>query len=88
MPGVSAHWLWIFALLAALTEYAGVLGLMVGASRRYDGPMGKSERAFVIAVLGVGLMCVLASDVATWLATAGRIVVLPLRMPVRTLEQR
>lgn len=57
VPGVSAHCLWIFALLAALTEYAGVLGLMVGASRRYDGPMGKSDRAFVIGVLGVGLAC-------------------------------
>lgn len=57
VPGVSAHWLWIFVLLAALTEYAGVLGLMVGASRRYDGPMGKSDRAFVIGVLGVGLAC-------------------------------
>ncbi|AZR24708.1 hypothetical protein XvhCFBP2543_10625 [Xanthomonas vasicola] len=34
------------------------------------------------------VMCALAPDVATWLATAGRIVVLPLRMPVRTLEQR
>ena len=26
---------------------------MVGASRRYDGPMGKSDRAFVIGVLGL-----------------------------------
>ncbi|KAG1080125.1 hypothetical protein G6F40_016021 [Rhizopus arrhizus] len=26
---------------------------MVGASRRYDGPMGKSDRAFVIGALGL-----------------------------------
>lgn len=40
-------------LLAALVEYAGVLGLMVGATRRYDGPMGKSDRALVFGLLGL-----------------------------------
>ncbi|AAW73794.1 CDP-alcohol phosphatidyltransferase [Xanthomonas oryzae pv. oryzae] len=69
VPGVSAHWLWVFALLAALTEYAGVLGLMVGASRRYDGPMGKRDRAFVIGVLGVGLASgLLGARGVTWVA--------------------
>ncbi|MGH6760305.1 MAG: CDP-alcohol phosphatidyltransferase family protein [Phyllobacterium sp.] len=38
--------------LAMLTEFVGVLGAMVGASRRYDGPMGKSDRAVVFGVLG------------------------------------
>ena len=51
--GVHGHLLWSFVLLSALTEYAGVLGLMVGADRRYDGPMGKSDRAFVVGVLGL-----------------------------------
>ncbi len=27
---------------------------MVGAERRYDGPMGKSDRAFVFGILGLG----------------------------------
>jgi phosphatidylglycerophosphate synthase len=40
-------------LLAALAEFAGVLGLMVGASRRYDGPLGKSDRAFAFGALGL-----------------------------------
>lgn len=53
LPGLPEWRVWLFALTAALTEYAGVLGLMVGATRRYDGPMGKSDRAFVIGVLGV-----------------------------------
>ena len=39
--------------MAALSEYAGVLGPMVGAARRYDGPMGKSDRAFVVGALGL-----------------------------------
>jgi len=42
-------------LLALFSEYAGVLGPMVGASRRYDGPMGKSDRAFVLGVIATGV---------------------------------
>lgn len=48
-------------LLAAISEYAGVLGLMVGASRRYDGPMGKSDRAFAFGVIATGISCGLLS---------------------------
>jgi len=55
VPGVHAPVLWALVWLAALTEYTGVLGLMVGASRRYDGPMGKSDRALIIGVLGIAL---------------------------------
>ncbi|MCQ4288515.1 CDP-alcohol phosphatidyltransferase family protein [Pseudomonas stutzeri] len=44
-------------LLAMISEYAGVLGLMVGSSRRYDGPMGKSDRAFAFGVLAAGVAC-------------------------------
>lgn len=44
-------------LLAMISEYAGVLGLMVGSSRRYDGPMGKSDRAFAFGVLATGVAC-------------------------------
>jgi CDP-diacylglycerol--glycerol-3-phosphate 3-phosphatidyltransferase len=39
--------------LAALTEFAGVLGPTVGSSRRYDGPLGKSDRALVFGALGL-----------------------------------
>jgi phosphatidylglycerophosphate synthase len=39
--------------LSILTEFAGVLGPPVGASRRYDGPLGKSDRAFVFGALAV-----------------------------------
>jgi CDP-diacylglycerol---glycerol-3-phosphate 3-phosphatidyltransferase len=46
-------WIGAVIVLASLTELAGVLGPMVGASRRYDGPMGKSDRAVVFGVLGV-----------------------------------
>jgi CDP-diacylglycerol--glycerol-3-phosphate 3-phosphatidyltransferase len=45
--------------LAALTEMAGVLGAVSAATRRYDGPMGKSDRAFVFSLLAI------------WIAAAG-----------------
>jgi len=43
VPGFEAGLIVVIAVLAALTELAGVLGLTIGASRRYDGPMGKSD---------------------------------------------
>ena len=49
----SPLWVGIVIVLAVVSELAGVLGLMVGASRRYDGPMGKSDRAFVFGALGL-----------------------------------
>ena len=55
IPGVSLAPVLLVALLAVFSEYAGVLGPMVGASRRYDGPMGKSDRAFVLGVLATGV---------------------------------
>jgi CDP-diacylglycerol--glycerol-3-phosphate 3-phosphatidyltransferase len=58
----------LVVLLSALSEMAGALGPMVGAARRYDGPMGKSDRAFVFGALGlyVGLGGVLGED-AWWI---------------------
>lgn len=55
LPGVSPLLVILVVLLALISEYAGVLGPMVGASRRYDGPMGKSDRAFCFGVLGAGV---------------------------------
>lgn len=40
-----------FAIFAVLTEFVGVLGPSVGSTRRYDGPMGKSDRAAAIGLL-------------------------------------
>ena len=41
--------------LSAVSEMAGALGPMVGSPRQYDGPMGKSDRAFVFGALGLWL---------------------------------
>lgn len=55
---VSGIWPWAVALfiwLALLTEYAGVCGLLIGGGRRYEGPMGKSDRATLSGGLGLWL---------------------------------
>jgi CDP-diacylglycerol--glycerol-3-phosphate 3-phosphatidyltransferase len=40
---------------AALTEMAGLIGPMIGSTRRNDGPFGKSDRALALGVLGAWL---------------------------------
>jgi len=51
-------------VLAALSEMAGVVAATTGASRRYDGPMGKSDRAFVFGALA--LWVALAPSLPSW----------------------
>jgi len=55
VPGSSLVAVALVIGLSIISEYAGVLGLMVNASRRYDGPMGKSDRAFVFGALGLAI---------------------------------
>lgn len=59
-------WVAAVIVLAATVEYAGALGPMVGASRRQDGPMGKSDRAFAFGALA--LWAGLASPLPEWAA--------------------
>jgi CDP-diacylglycerol--glycerol-3-phosphate 3-phosphatidyltransferase len=49
----SPFWLGTVIVLAGLSEFAGALGPTIGASRRYDGPLGKSDRAFVFGALAL-----------------------------------
>jgi len=42
----------LFVVFALIGELTGVVAVRIGASRRYDSPMGKSDRAFVIGLLG------------------------------------
>lgn len=55
LPHFSPLWVGVVIALSICVEYAGVLGLMVGASRRYDGPFGKSDRAFVFGALALAV---------------------------------
>lgn len=55
LEGLSGAWLGAFLLLLVISEMTGVVAVQIGASRRYDGPMGKSDRAFVLGALGLAL---------------------------------
>lgn len=46
-------WIVTIVILALIVEAAGILGPMIGASRRYDGPFGKSDRALIFSVIAV-----------------------------------
>jgi CDP-diacylglycerol--glycerol-3-phosphate 3-phosphatidyltransferase len=53
IPGVSTGWVVGVVILAILTEMAGVLGMAIADQRPYNGPMGKSDRAFVFGTVGL-----------------------------------
>ena len=55
----------LLIFLAAMSEFCGVLGQVHGKGRRYDGPMGKSDRAFVFGALA--LWYALAGSLPGWL---------------------
>lgn len=65
LPGVSGSLIVGVTVLAILTEMTGVIGLQIGASRRYDGPLGKSDRALLLGSLGLLLGLGLAAGL--WL---------------------
>jgi CDP-diacylglycerol--glycerol-3-phosphate 3-phosphatidyltransferase len=55
IPGVSPVLVVLTVVGALLTEMAGVVAVQIGAARNYDGPMGKSDRAFVFGSVGLAL---------------------------------
>lgn len=72
-PGLSGPAVVLFVIAAALTEMTGVVSVQVGASRRYDGPMGKSDRALAMSILAVALALGLPpapANVALWILLA------------------
>jgi CDP-diacylglycerol--glycerol-3-phosphate 3-phosphatidyltransferase len=74
VAGVSPMLVVVTVILSLLTEMAGVVSVQVGASRRYDGPMGKSDRAFVFGLFG--LLLGLGVDLGWWANLALLIVAL------------
>jgi len=55
LPGMSPALLVLTVLLAVVSEMTGVAAMQIGATRRYDGPMGKSDRAFVFGAVALAL---------------------------------
>ena len=53
LPGSNPWLIGAVVVLSVVSEMAGALGASLGAGRRYDGPMGKSDRALVFGTVGL-----------------------------------
>jgi CDP-diacylglycerol---glycerol-3-phosphate 3-phosphatidyltransferase len=74
IPGVNPLLVGLVVAVAVMTEMTGVVAVQIGASRRYDGPFGKSDRAvffgMLALILGVGIAPGDWTTIALALATA------------------
>ncbi|MDQ5910054.1 MAG: CDP-diacylglycerol---glycerol-3-phosphate 3-phosphatidyltransferase [Pseudomonadota bacterium] len=72
IPGVSAPPVIALIWLALLSEFCGVVAVQIGAGRRYDGPLGKSDRALLLGgialLLGFGVPAGFWLTVTLWIA--------------------
>jgi CDP-diacylglycerol---glycerol-3-phosphate 3-phosphatidyltransferase len=55
--GIPAPLLVVLVVLGVISEMAGVVAVQIGAERRYDGPLGKSDRAFAFGLITFLLGC-------------------------------
>ncbi len=55
----------LVSFIGILVEMIGVASIQIGSSRRYDGPIGKSDRAFIFGL--IALFIGLGIDVQGWL---------------------
>jgi CDP-diacylglycerol--glycerol-3-phosphate 3-phosphatidyltransferase len=70
-------WIMCFLLLSVLNEFSGLLGQALGGARRYDGPMGKSDRALIVGVLSLLFLCkapIIGYLTWIWLAVFGLLI--------------
>jgi len=57
IEGVSPFAIIMITVFSVISEMSGVIAVQIGASRRFDGPMGKSDRAFVFGAIAICLAC-------------------------------
>lgn len=75
VPGFRPELVVPLVALAMMAEMTGVVVVQFGATRRYDGPMGKSDRAFAFGAIGLAVGLGVAPG--PWLDVAlGAVVVL------------
>lgn len=82
VAGLSGAWVVVTVVLAATAELTGLAALATGSPRRFDGPMGKSDRAVAFGLLAV----LVALDVPSfWLHIVLALIVVLL---LRTIQNR
>ncbi|HYD19665.1 MAG TPA: CDP-alcohol phosphatidyltransferase family protein [Patescibacteria group bacterium] len=83
LPGAFGWLVALVCIFAVISEMTGIAGLQIGASRRYDGPMGKSDRALAFGTLGLAIGLGLPTGI--WLNAAFAVLLLLL---CRTIYNR
>jgi len=67
IDGINPLYVVLFTIVGVFSEMAGVVAQTLNGERRYDGPMGKSDRVFVVGfialLLGFGVEAGLWVDV-------------------------
>jgi len=86
LAGSSMPLITMVIVLSAVSELAGTVAVMTGASRRYDGPMGKSDRAFVFGL--IGLLAGLGVPMIGWLNYAWMALVVLIGVTIRNRIRR
>lgn len=86
VPGFSAPLVVIAVTLAIITELTGLVALQIGATRRYDGPMGKSDRAFVFGLFA--LLAGLRIPLTPWLTPALALILVLLAFTILNRARR
>lgn len=66
IPGTASYLIVFIVIQSIFSEMAGVISVQIGSSRRYDGPMGKSDRAFIFGLLSILYVVLDASFVIQW----------------------
>jgi CDP-diacylglycerol---glycerol-3-phosphate 3-phosphatidyltransferase len=66
VPGFDPALVVAAVVLGVISEMTGVVAVEIGASRRYDGPFGKSDRALVFGLLA--LILGLGGPAGPWLS--------------------
>ena len=65
IPWVNPTYIILIVVLSMLTEAAGLAAIQIGASRRYDGPFGKSDRALGFSL--VAILLAMGVQLGAWL---------------------
>ena len=86
IPGVWGSLVVIAVVLAVVSEMTGVAAVQIGAQRRYDGPMGKSDRAVVFGLIGLLLGLGFNLDLLANIVFAGMLPLLGLTIKNRARQ--
>jgi CDP-diacylglycerol--glycerol-3-phosphate 3-phosphatidyltransferase len=74
VPGMPSSLVTVLVVLGIISEMAGIVAVQIGAERRYDGPLGKSDRAFAFGFISFLLGCGVPTgwwlDVTFWVLLA------------------